>query len=148
MDFISILEGFINEQVFGLAILILGLGVILSKYAKVDKKKMPIIFVLIAMPISVLYNILLSPELQVFVSAMNGVYQSMFSICISMGLYDIAKPLIRAIKGMFKKSIPEEYVDEEDKQPEIELKEYDPAEQKICECCGQVIQEDHKYGKI
>ena len=102
MGFVDMLSGFVNEQVLGLSILIIGLGFVLSKYAKVDKKKLPIIFVLIAVPISIVYHITLASTESIFNRVMDGIYQSMFSICIAMGLYDIGKPLVRAIKNRFR----------------------------------------------
>lgn len=102
MGFVEMLSGFVSEQVLGLSILIIGLGFVLSKYAKVDKKKIPIVFVLIAVPISVVYSITLASTESMFNRVMDGIYQSMFSICIAMGLYDIGKPLIRAIKNRFR----------------------------------------------
>lgn len=102
MGFVDMLSGFVNEQVLGLSILIIGLGFVLSKYAKVDKKKLPIVFVLIAVPISVIYHVTLANTENIYNRVMDGIYQSMFSICIAMGLYDIGKPLIRAIRDRFK----------------------------------------------
>lgn len=104
MSFLDALSGFVNEQVFGLSILIIALGFVLSKYAKVDKKKLPILFVLIAVPISVIYHVTLANTENMFNRVMDGVYQSMFSICIAMGFYDIGKPLIKAIKNRFKEA--------------------------------------------
>ena len=143
MDIVGILSGFANKQVFGLAIFLLGLGFVLSKWAKIDKKKTPWLFVLIAVPISVIYNTTLSVGTPLFVSVMDGIYDATFSCLIAMGVYDLGKPIATAILKRFAKAneVPIEEVEF--------LKEPDPVPQPpqpiICAYCGQEIKgENHE----
>ncbi|MEG3006934.1 MAG: hypothetical protein RR806_05625 [Oscillospiraceae bacterium] len=102
MNITNLLSGFINEQVFGLALLLLIIGLFFANVLKIKKKQMPIIFVIIAIPISIMYHIFLSPELHIIVRVLNGLYQSFFSIFLAMGIYDLGKYIIVSIKNRFK----------------------------------------------
>lgn len=106
MNFADLLSGFINEQILGLAFILIGIGFLMTKYFKVDKKKTPVLFLVIAMPISIFYHLFLNPELHLYVNIMNGIYQAMFSIVFSMGFYDLGKGLWQSLKYRIKKDNP------------------------------------------
>lgn len=106
MNFADLLSGFINENVMGLAIILIGIGFIFTSYFKIDKKKVPQLFVIVAVPISVIYHITLNPEQHLYVSTMNGIYQALFSVVLSMGFYDLGKSLWKSLKYQIKKMNP------------------------------------------
>lgn len=106
MNFADLLSGFVNENVMGLAIILIGIGKIFTSYFGVDKKKVPQLFVITAVPISIIYHISLNPDQHVFVSVMNGIYQALFSVVLSMGFYDLGKSLWKSLKYQIKKANP------------------------------------------
>lgn len=106
MNFADLLSGFVNEQVFGLAIILIGIGTVFTKYFGVNRKKVPQLFVVMALPISIIYHITLNPDQHVYVSIMNGIYQALFSVVISMGFYDLGKSLWKSLKYQVRKMNP------------------------------------------
>lgn len=106
MNFVDLLGTFVNEQVLGLAIILIGLGLMMTKCFGLNKKKVPLMFVAIAIPLSILYHIFLSPELHVVVRVLNGTYQGAFSIVFAMGFYDLGKSLWTSIKYRVRNDNP------------------------------------------
>lgn len=143
MDLIGMLNTFIDKQVFELAFLMIGLGFILSKWAKIDKKKIPWLFILILLPLSITYRIELNETTSLYINIVDGTCKAFESCFIAMGIYDIGKPIGKALLKRFARAneVPIE---------EVELiKEPDPIPQPpqpmICACCGQEIKgENHE----
>lgn len=106
MNFVDLLSSFINEQILGLAIILIGLGFLMTSYFKLDKKQTPVLFLVIALPISIMYHIFLTPENHLYINIMNGIYQAMFSIVMAMGFYDLGKGLWQSIKYRIKRDNP------------------------------------------
>lgn len=143
MDLIGMLNTFIDRQVFELAFFMIGLGFVLSKWARIDKKKIPWLFLIILIPTSTIYSIELNSTMPLFINIVDGVCNAFMSCFIAMGIYDIGKPIGKALLKRFAKAneVPIE---------EVELlKEPDPVPQPpqpiICACCGQEIKgENHE----
>lgn len=106
MNIADLISGFVNEQILGIALMLVAIGHVFTRYFGIDKKQIPLLFVVIALPISIAYHLCLNPELHIFVNLVNGLCQGVFSIAFSFGFYDLGKNLWKAFKYQLKKANP------------------------------------------
>lgn len=106
MNIADLISGFVNEQILGIALMLVAMGHIFTRYFNVDKKKIPLLFVITALPTAIVYHVCLNPELHIFVNVINGLCQGTFSIAFAMGFYDIGKSLWKSLKYQIKKANP------------------------------------------
>lgn len=114
MNLVDLLGSFINMQIFGTSLILIGIGNMMVKHFGCNRKKIPQLFVLISVPLTLLYNLCSNPEVHIVVTVMDSVFQSVFSCTLAMGFYDLGKSLWKSIKYQFKKSNPASRKQEED----------------------------------
>lgn len=106
MNFADLLSGFINMEIFGMALILIAMGNIMVKHFGCNRKKVPQFFIVVALPLNTLYNLCSNPDMHIFVTVMDSLYQSIFSVVIAMGLYDLGKSLWQSFKYQIKRANP------------------------------------------
>ena len=106
MNIADLISGFVNEQILGIALMLVAMGHLFTRCFKVKKKNIPLVFTFIALPTAIAYQLCLNPELHVYVNVINGLCQGTFSISFAMGFYDLGKSLWKALKYQIKKANP------------------------------------------
>lgn len=116
MNVADLISGFVNEQILGIALMLVAMGHVFTRYFGVDKKKIPLLFVVIALPTSIAYHICLNSDLHIYVNVINGLCQGAFSIAFSFGFYDLGKSLWKSLRYQIKKANPISKKQEENMQ--------------------------------
>lgn len=106
MNIADLISGFVNEQILGVALMLVALGYVFTRYFGIDKKRIPLLFAVVSLPIAVAYHLFLNPELHIFVNVINGLCQGTFSVSFAMGFYDLGKSLWKSFKYQIKKANP------------------------------------------
>lgn len=106
MNFADLLSSFINMEIFGMALILIAIGNIMVKHFGCNRKKVPQLFIVIALPLTTMYNLCSNPDIHIVVTLMDSLYQSVFSCTLAMGLYDLGKSLWKSLKYQIKKANP------------------------------------------
>ena len=106
MNFADLLSSFVNMQILGMALILIAIGNILVNHFGCNRKKVPQLFIVISVPLTLLYNLSANPTTHIVVTLMDSVYQSVFSCTLAMGLYDLGKSLWKSFKFQFRRANP------------------------------------------